>query len=161
MYNASIVRVSLSLSVFLLAATGLAQNKVTEDNYASYFKQLMQKNAYLYYEATSAYDKPQFLGRISNSKYDKDSLADTYGNYGSTTNSTSIWNKYGSYGGTYGSKTPWSQYGRTRIEIRYNVGKTVYIAGVLSANKYIGEYSVPIVDPKFLAYWLDRPKDIP
>lgn len=44
----------------------------------------------------------QFLGTITTNKFDRDSLLNQYGSFGSKYSPTSIFNKYGSYGSRYG-----------------------------------------------------------
>jgi hypothetical protein len=45
----------------------------------------------------------QFLGRITTNKYDKDSIINQYGPYGSKYSGTSIFNQYSPYGSRYGA----------------------------------------------------------
>jgi hypothetical protein len=51
-----------------------------------------------------------YLGVISRNRYDSDSIADKYGDYGSKYSSTSIFNKYGTYGSRYSSQSAFSEY---------------------------------------------------
>lgn len=61
-------------------------------------------------------DDGQSLGKITN-KYDSESIANKYGNYGSKYSSTSILNEYGLYGGKYSSHSPFNKYTTTPPKI--------------------------------------------
>ena len=51
-----------------------------------------------------------YLGCLNCTKYDSNSIWNTYGSYGSKYNSKSIWNKYGDYGSTYSQYSPFNNY---------------------------------------------------
>lgn len=51
-----------------------------------------------------------YLGCLNCNKYDKNSIWNAYGTYGSKYNSNSIWNAYGTYGSKYNSASPWNSY---------------------------------------------------
>ena len=51
-----------------------------------------------------------FLGCLTCSKYNSDSVCNRYGTYGSRYNANSIWNKYGTFGSRYNSSSPWNRY---------------------------------------------------
>lgn len=51
-----------------------------------------------------------FLGCLSCSEYDSDSVHNRYGTFGSAYSSESIWNRYGQYGGSYGTYSPCNRY---------------------------------------------------
>jgi len=53
----------------------------------------------------------EFLGKLNASKYDSESIWNTYGTYGNKYNSKCIWNKYGEYGNSYNSYCPFNKYG--------------------------------------------------
>ena len=75
-----------------------------------------------------------FLGEISSNKYDTDSIANEYGNYGSKYQTKSIFNQYGNYGSKYSQYSVFNEYATHPPKILDNNGKVV---GYLTANKYI------------------------
>jgi len=54
----------------------------------------------------------KYLGKVS-SRYDSESILNTYGSYGSEYSSDSIWNKYSSYGSEYSNNSPFNSYSST------------------------------------------------
>lgn len=149
----------LSLSVILVCAQGVS--KVNNNNFNRVFKDLESKNAYIFFPGNSS-TKAKILGYISTSKYDSTSLANKYGEFGNKFNSDSIWNKFGNFGGKFQLNSPWNKYATTALEVLYREGGSTYIAGYLTANEfYSGKHSVTLIDPKYLAYYLDRGEDIP
>jgi len=75
-----------------------------------------------------------FLGEISSNKYDTDSIANKYGDYGSKYQTKSIFNQYGNYGSKYSQYSVFNEYATKPPKIMDKNGKVV---GYLSANKYI------------------------
>jgi len=75
-----------------------------------------------------------FLGEISSNKYDTDSIANEYGNYGSKYQTKSIFNQYGNYGSKYSQYSVFNEYATNPPKILDKNGKVV---GYLTANKYI------------------------
>lgn len=75
-----------------------------------------------------------FLGEISSNKYDTDSIANEYGNYGSKYQTKSIFNQYGNYGSKYSQYSVFNEYATHPPKILDKNGKVV---GYLTANKYI------------------------
>ena len=75
-----------------------------------------------------------FLGKINFNKYDPESIANKYGQYGSEYAINSIFNKYGNYGSEYSNVSPFNKYTTTPPIIVDRNGKKV---GQLTANKYI------------------------
>ena len=53
----------------------------------------------------------EYLGCLNCNNYDKNSIWNEYGTYGSSYNSKSIWNEYGTYGSEYNANSPWNSYG--------------------------------------------------
>lgn len=47
----------------------------------------------------------QYLGKVSNNKYDSESISNPYGKYGSKYSSTSINNQYSKYGSDYSTQS--------------------------------------------------------
>ena len=76
----------------------------------------------------------KFLGNINLNKYDSDSLANKYGNYGSQYSADSIFNKYGDYGSQYSSLSPFNKYSTNPLLIK----KDDVILARLSDNQYVG-----------------------
>lgn len=54
-----------------------------------------------------------YLGLVSSDPYEPDSIANSWGSYGSAYSATSIRNQYGAYGGPYGSQSPYNRYCQT------------------------------------------------
>lgn len=75
-----------------------------------------------------------FLGEISSNKYDRNSIANEYGNYGSKYQTKSIFNQYGDYGSQYSNYSAFNKYATKPPKILNKNGKVV---GYLTANKYI------------------------
>ncbi len=75
-----------------------------------------------------------FLGEISSNKYDTDSIANEYGNYGSKYQTKSIFNQYGNYGSKYSQYSVFNEYATHPPKILDKNGKVV---GYLTSNKYI------------------------
>lgn len=75
----------------------------------------------------------QFLGKITANKYDKDSILNKYGTYGSKYSTTSIFNNYSQYGSKYGSYSINNPYCSTppRLFIKGT------FAGHITVNKYV------------------------
>jgi hypothetical protein len=149
----------LSLSVTFAFAQGVG--KVNNDNFNKIFKDLESKKAYIFFPGDYS-TKAKVLGYISTSKYDSNSLANKYGEFGNKFNSDSIWNKFGNFGGKFQSNSPWNKFSTTALEILYREGGSTYIVGYLTANEfYAGKKPVALIHPKYLAYYLDRAEDIP
>ncbi len=75
-----------------------------------------------------------FLGEISSNQYDRDSIANQYGDYGSQYKTKSIFNQYGDYGSQYSRYSVFNEYATNPPKILDKNGKVV---GYLTANKYI------------------------
>jgi len=88
----------------------------------------------------------QYLGKLSLNRFDRESITNSYGLYGSKYSSTSIWNKYSTYGSKYSSLSPFNKYTSTPPRI--------YLHGVefgyLTKNKYVGKN----IDPEIILDWL-------
>lgn len=76
----------------------------------------------------------KYLGNINLNKYDSNSLANKYGNYGSLYSADSIFNKYGNYGSQYSNLSPFNRYSNKPLIIKIN-NKQI---GKISDNKYLG-----------------------
>ena len=97
------------------------QQKIDNSNFKSYFDQCERKGAYLESPPENSSGSPQFLGKLTASKYGADSIANSYGKYGSTTGQESIWNAYSKFGGKFSARSPWNSYARKPVEILYRM----------------------------------------
>lgn len=89
----------------------------------------------------------QYLGKLTLSQYDSESLFNPYGSYGSQYSPTSIFNRYGNYGSAYSALSPYNPYTSTPPAI-YLKGN---FFGYLSKNQYLG---TKVVDPQHINYWM-------
>ncbi len=55
-------------------------------------------------------DHKEYLGCLNCNRYDRNSIWNPYGNFGSKYNSNCIWNSYGNYGGKYSNQSPFNAY---------------------------------------------------
>lgn len=55
-------------------------------------------------------DKDQYLGCLNCDTFDKNSIWNSFGDYGNVLSSKSIWNSSGNYGSSYSTYSPWSTY---------------------------------------------------
>ncbi len=78
-------------------------------------------------------DGKTFLGKLTTNKYDSDSIANQYGNYGSKYSHTSILNTYGTYGNKYNSQSAFNEYASSPPIIVDSSGNFI---AYLTANKY-------------------------
>lgn len=78
-------------------------------------------------------DHDVYLGCLNCSKYDQNSIWNTYGTYGSKYNSNSIWNAYGTYGSKYNTYCPWNAYSNDPPVV---VDKDGGFYGYFTTNKY-------------------------
>lgn len=74
-----------------------------------------------------------YLGCLSCTKYESDSLFNKYGTFGSKYNADSIFNNYGEYGSKYSSISACNQYASDPPIIVDDEGNAY---GVLTLNKY-------------------------
>jgi hypothetical protein len=89
-----------------------------------------------------------FLGLVSRSPYDANSLSNVYGNYGSQYSAKSIFNSYGQYGSRYSQLSPYNEYSRTPPRFVRD-GETI---SYLTTNRFV----TPRVDPVAFVAWLKR-----
>ena len=81
----------------------------------------------------------EYIGSISNS-FGSDSIANSFGHYGSGFSSDSIWNSFGKWGNQYGSYSPFNNYSYKPPVI---VDSSYYFLGYLTTN----EYKYPSLNP--------------
>ena len=76
----------------------------------------------------------KFLGNINLNKFDSNSIANPYGNFGSQYSSDSVFNKYGDYGSPYSILSPFNKYSTYPLLIK---NKNNEIVAKISDNNYI------------------------
>lgn len=84
-------------------------------------------------------DDETYLGKISDNKFDSDSIANEFGDYGSKFSSVSIMNEFGDYGSQFSSYSPFNEFTSTPPKIYLNEK----FIGYLTVNKFL----TPSVDP--------------
>lgn len=80
-------------------------------------------------------DDGQLLGKITNSRYETDSILNEYGPYGSRYSNTSIFNPYSPYGSVYGQYSVFNPYCSVPPRL-FIAGKVI---GRVTANRYISD----------------------
>ena len=89
-----------------------------------------------------------FLGNVNDYTFDSDSIANSFGTYGSTFNSLSIWNEFGTYGSEFNSLSPWNAFTSTPPCIVENGACVVFV----TANTILQ----PAIHPNDLAILVER-----
>jgi hypothetical protein len=97
-------------------------------------------------------DDGQFLGVINDNSFDTDSIANSFGTYGSPFNSLSIWNSFGTYGSDFSSLSPWNEITGTPPGIFEG---DLFVA-YLTTNSFL----LPQVHPDDLAVLVGRPEQV-
>ncbi len=87
-----------------------------------------------------------YLGTVSRNYFDADSLANSFGAYGSQFNPNSVFNEFGHYGSQFSQLSPTNQFSQTPP--RLVVGSKVI--AYLTANEFLS----PRVDPQALFAWI-------
>lgn len=91
----------------------------------------------------------EFLGLLSTNKYNRESICNTYGTYGSRYGAKSIWNEYGQYGSQYSLLSPNNPYSLHPPQIILR-GRNI---GFLTCNEYkLGR----IIDTNNLIQWMNN-----
>lgn len=83
-------------------------------------------------------NQDQYLGCLNCDTFDKDSIWNSFGDYGNILSSKSIWNVNGNYGNTYSTYSPWSSYASYPPAI---VDQDGQFYGYLTLNPYKSERS--------------------
>ncbi len=98
------------------------------------------------YEPISIYDPVtgKYLGCINCSKFDPNSIYNTFGRYGSEYSSDSIWNKFGLYGSPYSLNSPWNPFTTTPPIIKDSSKTNI---GFLTTNSFL---FLPTLNPNRL-----------
>ncbi|MCQ9637980.1 hypothetical protein MP478_01160 [Chryseobacterium sp. WG14] len=102
-------------------------------------------------------DQDQYLGCLNCDTFNKDSVWNTYGDYGNVYSSKSIWNSYGNYGSSYSTCSPWSSYASYPPAIIDQDGN---FYGYLTLNTYKSERSGLELAQVLCKYHEDIKKDI-
>lgn len=85
----------------------------------------------------------QYLGRLTTNSYDKDSILNIYGPYGSQYSPTSVFNKFCPYGGSYGQWSAENQFCQTPPSLFVNgakicsVSENQWISNRISFNQFV------------------------
>ena len=74
-----------------------------------------------------------YLGCMTGSDYDSNSIWNEYGKYGNSYNTNCIWNEYSDYGSEYGDYSPWNAYAKYPPAV---VDKQGRFYGYLTIDKY-------------------------
>lgn len=99
----------------------------------------------------------EYLGCINCDTFDKNSIWNSYSDYGNVFSSKSIWNGYGNYGSSYSTYSPWSSYASYPPAIVDQDGK---FYGYLTLNTYKSERSELELAQVLCQYHDDIRKDI-
>ncbi|MFV9551430.1 hypothetical protein [Algibacter sp. PT7-4] len=75
----------------------------------------------------------EYLGCLTCSNYDSNSIWNAYGTYGNNYNSKSIWNEYGTFGNEYNAQSPWNEYANNPPVV---VDKNGNFYGYFTINEY-------------------------
>ncbi|MDR2235257.1 MAG: hypothetical protein LBE92_03960 [Chryseobacterium sp.] len=102
-------------------------------------------------------DQNQYLGCLDCDDFDKNSVWNTFGDYGSPLSSKSIWNSYGNYGSSSSIFSPWSKYASYPPAI---VDQDGNFYGFLSLNTYKADKSDLELAKILCQYHEDIKKDI-
>jgi hypothetical protein len=83
-------------------------------------------------------NQDQYLGCLNSDTFDKDSIWNSFGDYGNILSSKSIWNSNGNYGSSYSTYSPWNSYASYPPAI---VDQDGQFYGYLTLNPYKSERS--------------------
>ncbi|QIR35492.1 hypothetical protein HCG51_01150 [Tolypothrix sp. PCC 7910] len=89
----------------------------------------------------------QFLGVLSNARYDSNSIANSFGIYGGQFGMYSIFSPFGMYGGQFGMYSPYNPYCLYPPIIIYQDQPVLMV----TRNTDAQTNGLPIIDPDFLA----------
>jgi hypothetical protein len=88
-----------------------------------------------------------YLGRVSSNAFDRDSIVNDFGPYGSKFASTSIRNDFGKYGGQFSSLSPFNQFTSTPPKI---------VKGDCWAYFTVNQFLSPRIDARAAMGYLER-----
>ncbi|MFC0515177.1 hypothetical protein ACFFGT_13240 [Mucilaginibacter angelicae] len=95
-------------------------------------------------------DHDKYLGCLNCNTYDKNSIWNDYGSFGSSYSSSSIWNEYGTYGGEYSPYSPFNNYAQYPPVI---VDKDGNFYGYLTVNTYHDKRAESQIALIIYKYW--------
>ena len=90
----------------------------------------------------------QYLGKISKSQFDSDSINNQFGTYGSQFSAYSIFNNFGTYGSEFSSLSPFNKFTSTPPKI--------YKENIFIAYLTVNTFMFPRVDTNLLVAWLNE-----
>ena len=90
-----------------------------------------------------------FLGTLTLSQHNPESVSNHHGPFGSQYSAPSIFNPYGNYGSPYSALSPYNHYTNTPPLVYLN-GQ---FAGYLTKNAYMGTNTI---DPDRLVHWMGK-----
>lgn len=90
----------------------------------------------------------EYLGKISKSQFDSDSINNQFGTYGSQFSAYSIFNNFGTYGSEFSSLSPFNKFTSTPPKI--------YKENVFIAYLTVNTFMFPRVDTNLLVVWLNE-----
>jgi len=89
-----------------------------------------------------------FLGSLNPNNFDKNSIFNEFGPYGSQFSPTSIFNQFGTYGSQFSQQSPFNQFS--------NSGPTIYLQGKVIGTLTKNSFITPRIDPDELKEWARR-----
>ena len=90
----------------------------------------------------------EYLGKISKSQFDLDSINNQFGTYGSQFSAYSIFNNFGTYGSEFSSLSPFNKFTSTPPKI--------YKENIFIAYLTVNTFMFPRVDTNLLVVWLNE-----
>ena len=90
----------------------------------------------------------EYLGKISKSQFDPDSINNQFGTYGSQFSAYSIFNNFGTYGSEFSSLSPFNKFTSTPPKI--------YKENIFIAYLTVNIFMFPRVDTNLLVVWLNE-----
>jgi len=105
----------------------------------------------IFVEAVIVADDEQFLGVINDNSFDSDSIANSFGTYGSPFSSLSIWNEFGTYGSEFSQLSPWNDFTSSP--------PLIFEGDVFIAYLTTNTFQTPRIDPNDLAILVGRSEE--
>lgn len=90
----------------------------------------------------------EYLGKISKSQFDSDSINNQFGTYGSQFSAYSIFNNFGTYGSEFSSLSPFNKFTSTPPKI--------YKENIFISYLTVNTFMFPRVDTNLLVVWLNE-----
>ncbi len=94
----------------------------------------------------------QYLGCITCSEFDSNSICNEFGTYGNSFSSKSIWNEFSEFGNEFNADSPWNEYSSSAPVI---VDKSGNFYGYFTINQYHRKRT----EISLLRYFLDNFKN--